>query len=57
LEKEELEILAQNHWSWVEGFQKSLGTQFSTASTKYLYKTAFLHGYKHAIEELEKEKE
>jgi len=47
-----IEKLANKHWNWIEGLLDSLpdGEVFGIETTEYLYKTAFIHGYKHAIQ-------
>ena len=47
----EIRKMAQDHWDWIEGMWKSLPdeTVFAVSTTEYLYKTAFIHGYKHAL--------
>ena len=48
--------LANDHWEWLGGLFDRLGIEDSIG--KYLYKTAFIHGYKHAIEDIKsKEKD
>ena len=43
--------LADEHWEWLEGLWESLpdGATFGITTTEYLYKTAFVHGYKHGV--------
>ena len=49
--KEELGKMAQDHWDWVEGLLKKLtsGTTITIEIVQYLYKTALIHGYGHAV--------
>ena len=50
-------ILADEHWQWLQGLYDSLPSpvDFNVSAVEYLYKTAFVHGYKHAIENIKKE--
>lgn len=50
MKKEEIEKLAQEHWDWIEGLWESMPDDmvFGVSTTEYLYKTAFVHGFKHA---------
>ena len=46
------EELADEHWEWIEGLLGSLPYDLldvGVITLEYLYKTAFIHGYKHAI--------
>ena len=46
-----LDMLINNHWAWMEGFVKTLDREvFRKEALEYIYKTAFKHGYKHALE-------
>ena len=50
MEKESTEKLANEHWQWVEDLFNSLpdgSAVCGIATIEYLYKTAFIHGYKH----------
>ena len=51
--QDKIEKVAQEHWKWIEGLWESLpdGGTFGLTTTKYLYKTAFMHGFKHGIED------
>ena len=42
--------LANDHWEWLGGLFDRLDVEDSIG--KYLYKTAFKHGYKHALEDI-----
>ena len=44
------EPLAEEHWKWIEELWAAMpeGTVFGLEATEYLYKTAFVHGWKHA---------
>ena len=44
-----IENLAQQHWDWIEGLWESMpdNAVFGVSTTEYLYKSAFIHGYKH----------
>ena len=50
--KEEIIKVAHEHWNWIEG----LAELFLDVDEKemkireYLYKTAFMHGYKHGVQ-------
>lgn len=53
--KESPERLAEDHWEWIEGLWESLpaGAVFGgLVTTEYLYKTAFIHGYKHGVKDV-----
>ena len=43
--------LADEYWEWLEGLWESLpdGATFEITTIEYLYKTAFVHGYKHGV--------
>ena len=44
--------LADEHWKWVQGVFDSAGVDMLSLNVVgYLYKTAMIHGYKHAIED------
>ena len=45
-----METIAEEHWEWLEGLWNSfLGeVVFDMSTVEYLYKTAFVHGWKHA---------
>ena len=47
-EKEIIKI-AEEHWKFIEGLWDSMPDDacFGVTTTEYLYKTAFLHGWKH----------
>ena len=48
---------AEKHWVWLDGvFSKIPGGVTNKSLMEYLYKTAFVHGYKHG-QEAEKEGE
>ena len=48
---------AEKHWVWLDGvFSKIPGGVTNKSLMEYLYKTAFVHGYKHG-HEAEKEGE
>jgi hypothetical protein len=51
--EEQIIKMAHEHWNWIEGLWDSLPEEavFGLATTEYLYKTAFIHGYKHALQE------
>lgn len=50
----EAEKLADEHWEWLgKVFALSKNIQ-NIELTEYLYKTAFVHGYKHAMDEIKK---
>jgi len=42
---------AQEHWDWVEGlFNTMPGLEMNLNTARYLYETAFEHGWKHGEE-------
>ena len=41
------EKLADEHWEWIAGLAAVYGTHEDMEAREYLYKTAFIHGYKH----------
>jgi len=45
-----VEELADEHWEFIDGLIDSLEHEGKTE--EYLFKTAFLHGYKHAKQEV-----
>ena len=48
---EKIKELAEKHWEWLEPVLKLLGVRERTLEImKYLYVTAFVHGYKHKVE-------
>ena len=51
MDEKKVEKLADEHWEWIEGLWSSLpdDSQFGISTCEYLYKTAFIHGWKHAI--------
>ena len=40
--------LADDHWKWVQGLIDRLERVLTDDAVEYLYKTAFVHGWKHA---------
>lgn len=50
METKEVEKIANAHWKWIEDFIFSMpdSNMWGVSSMEYLYKTAFVHGYKHA---------
>ena len=45
--------LAEDHWKWAGGLLARLdGSAIELVIAKYLYETAFIHGYKHALEDI-----
>ena len=42
------EKLANEHWEWIAGLAAVYGMHEDMETREYLYKTAFIHGYKHA---------
>lgn len=52
-DKDYAEKLAEKHWQYIEGILKKEGTPEQEINRiGYHYKTAFVHGYKHAIERI-----
>ena len=48
----EIKKLADDHWKWVEGFISTMSDMdWEVSSLEYLYKTAFVHGYKHGSQQ------
>jgi len=48
------ESLAQEHWEYVKGLIDHIGTAIQESQMQtfeFLYKTAFIHGYKHGSED------
>jgi len=56
--KKELEKMAQDHWNWVKGLLKTFppDTVITIETVRYLYETATVHGYGHAVIDFEEEK-
>ena len=54
LNDNEIMKIAENHWVWIEGLFESMpdDTVFGISATEYLYKTAFVHGWKHASQSI-----
>jgi hypothetical protein len=51
-ETERAKQLADDHLSWVAGYNKALGlTMIPMAAAEYLYRTAIYHGYGHGCED------
>lgn len=47
--------LASDHWNYIEGILKAHDLDDKYIKTiEYHYKTAFIHGYKHAMEDFDK---
>lgn len=48
-------LLAEEHWEFIEGLFLSLpdDTMYNISTVEYLYKTAFVHGWKHCLAALE----
>ena len=45
--------LANQHWGWLSDLLDALGLQeFNKKTLGYIYRTAFQHGWKHAVEEI-----
>jgi len=52
--KNKAEELAEAHWKYVSGviyYAKAAGDEAEIEEIKYHYITAFIHGYKHGVEE------
>jgi hypothetical protein len=49
---DEIKSIADDHWEWVESLLKSIDPilPINLEMVEYLYKTAFLHGWKHGID-------
>jgi len=48
--------LAHEHWEYIEKVLRTAGeTEEVIRKIKFHYITAFIHGYKHAVEEIENE--
>ena len=45
-----VEKIADNHWKWVEGLLSASNAGLDDLHV-YLYKTAFIHGFKHGKED------
>jgi len=49
---EDNEKLAWDHWNYIEGVLRTQGIEVKQLETiKYHYTTAFIHGYKHGVED------
>ena len=48
---DDMKKVTDNHWKWVKGLMDTLPIRnlLSIESMEYLYKTAFEHGWKHAL--------
>lgn len=47
----EIKEIADKHWRWIEGLFESIDdTVIGISAVEYLYKTAFYHGWKHALQ-------
>lgn len=50
------EELAEPHWGYIRGLMESTGVdQKIIDACAYVYITAFIHGYKHALEDIRDE--
>lgn len=49
--------LANEHWNWLNGLLDSIGDIDDKKLIEYVYKTAFIHGAKHAFELMEDTKD
>ena len=50
------EQLAKEHWEFVEGALLACEVRtYDAEKIGYCFKPAFIHGYKHALEDIEKE--
>ena len=49
--KEEIKKMAEEHWNWIDGLLKTLppDTVLTVETVQYLYETATVHGYGHAV--------
>jgi hypothetical protein len=53
--EKEVKTLADDHWKWLGGLLACLKDQnFTSITVEYLYKTAFIHGWKHCKQHMEK---
>ena len=53
-QKVDVEKLAYDHWSYISGLLHAHGEEeYVIQKIGYHYVTAFIHGYKHAVEEIE----
>ena len=56
--KAKMIVKADHHWDWIEELLKLTGHPDSQLKLiEYIFKTAFLHGAKHAEEEIESRSE
>lgn len=57
LNEKEVKKIADEHWKWIEGLWESMpdDTVFGLSATEYLYKTAFVHGFKHASQQINRD--
>ena len=49
------EELADEHWEWLNGLLESMGNFRELRALQYVYKTSFIHGYKHGEESFKNE--
>lgn len=47
--------LANDHWGYIEGLLLAHAADENIVTIEYHYKTAFEHGYKHAVEDIKEE--
>ena len=47
MEKNEIDEQAEAHWVFIEGLLKAARAVVSMRLLEYIFKTAFIHGYKH----------
>ena len=41
--------MAEDHWRWLSGILDRTKSTFDMEAVRYIYETAFTHGYKHGL--------
>lgn len=49
--KKDANQLADEHWGYIEALLKAHEEEFNIKQIEFHYKSAFIHGYKHAMED------
>ena len=49
VKKPEVEM-AEDHWRWLSGVLNRTKATFDMEAVRYIYETAFTHGFKHGLD-------
>ena len=50
MDRAQIAKMASNHWDYAEGLIRSVSGRVTIESAKYIFISAFIHGFKHGVE-------